>query len=206
MVSSVVVGIPLVAVGLLTGATPIQLPPGLHPDATAFLVAALLVVLLMPILMFVGWIAWVPFTLIGAWIAGEPAAPFSEPHDHSNVPDEAAPALTMIHLLDSAIGVGSSHRVLTLRDENHPMAVRVNGRDFFYTALGTLPSAMVRHVAIAPGRRAARSARLRLLLLDNGPGWAWSSRRSLSTAWTRRVSTPQIVGHGLAQAWSIPAV
>ncbi|MBV8715250.1 MAG: hypothetical protein JO020_31090 [Chloroflexi bacterium] len=39
-------------------------------------------------------------------------------------------------LSSSAIGFGSSHQDLDKRDENHPMAGRVNS---FYTALGTLP-------------------------------------------------------------------
>jgi hypothetical protein len=42
-------------------------------------------------------------------------------------------------LSSSAIGFGSSHQDLDNRDENHPMAVRVNSPDFYYTALGTLP-------------------------------------------------------------------
>jgi hypothetical protein len=37
---------------------------------------------------------------------------------------------------------GSSHQDLDNRDENHPMAVRVNSRDF-YTGLGTLPGGTV---------------------------------------------------------------
>jgi hypothetical protein len=41
-------------------------------------------------------------------------------------------------LSSSANRFGSSHQDLDNRDENHPMAVRVNSRDF-YTALGTLP-------------------------------------------------------------------
>jgi hypothetical protein len=42
-------------------------------------------------------------------------------------------------LYSSAIGVGSSHRVLNNRDENHPMAVRVNSLWIICTLLGTLP-------------------------------------------------------------------
>ena len=70
----------------------------------------------------------------------------------------------------SAIGFGSFH--LDNRDENHPMAVRVNSRDF-YTALGTLPlvcavEALTRGAA-ATIMRSTRAKLPRSLGLSNGP-------------------------------------
>src|SRR5262245_2610737 len=76
-----VVGIPLGAVGLLTGALPVhQLPAGVQIDATVIAGSVLIVAVLLPIIAGVIWLVWIPFTLIGAWIASEPAAPrFPEP-------------------------------------------------------------------------------------------------------------------------------
>lgn len=75
LVSLVVVGIPLIVVGLLTGVAPIQVPPGLHLDTTSYIVAALALAVVLPIVAVIVWVVWIPFTLIGAWIADRPAAP-----------------------------------------------------------------------------------------------------------------------------------
>jgi hypothetical protein len=71
VVSLVAVAVPLTAIGIVTGAQPIQLPQGFHADATAYVIGTVLAAIVLPMLMVVVWIAWIPFALLGAWIAGD---------------------------------------------------------------------------------------------------------------------------------------
>lgn len=67
--------------------------------------------------------------------------------------------LASANLNSSAIGCGSSHRGSRNRDENHPVAVRVNGPDF-YTVLGSAPSeaSSIQEVQFLPPPRPSQPA------------------------------------------------
>jgi hypothetical protein len=64
--------LPLGVVGVLAGVTHTQLPSAVQPDTTAYAVVAAVVAIILPVLLSIGWIIWIPFTLVGAWIAGGP--------------------------------------------------------------------------------------------------------------------------------------
>ena len=114
VVSLVIVGIPLLAVGLLTGAQSIPVPPGMQLDATSVAVTAAVLAVALPTIMFIVWLVWIPFTLIGAWIAGEPQAAV-----HANVGwlpgtrlQDAKPPSHMLQVLDCVATVIASFDAL----------------------------------------------------------------------------------------------